>query len=200
MLEQNILVISVVAILIPIVSFLYYFIAKLAINSGIDEHQSRKKGLNRWILVILVLIYLGGYTYAVKPFGHSDSEAVYQASNEINLSVILGLIYLCLEVPYQLVKSASKDIAEALLAAGEDRRTVARQKAAETLAMIMGRKLKVSCELQAFSSNEEFVFVTYILGDKPIATRLKLNQADKPDSWKKLGDWIIGSYQNQKAQ
>lgn len=197
--EVNTLIVFGITFAIPAIFFLYYFVAKTAINAAIDEHQEGKRAftLPRWMLVIIILICLVSYAFVVKPF-ERGFELISQQAVQINTAVIIGLFYLSLEVPYQLVKVAAKDIAEALLAAGDDRRSVARLKAAETLAVIMGRKLKVSCELQAFSSNEEFVFVTYILGDKPVATRLKLNQADKAESWKKLGEWIMGNYQNQK--
>jgi hypothetical protein len=179
------------------VSFLYYLLVRTAIQSGIDEHQENRKPFNRWILVILVLLSLGVYIAYVRPFSESWT---FSANPEISIIVVLELVYIAIEIPYQLVKIAAKDAAEELLAAGDDRRNIARMKSAQTLAVIIARKLKVSCELQAFTSNEEFVFLTYIVNNKPIATRLKLNQADKADNWKKLGEWIMSNYQKENPQ
>jgi hypothetical protein len=111
--------------------------------------------------------------------------------------VILGFVYLGLEIPYLLVKMAAKDFVEEIAAAGNDKRQAARVKSAEVLADIVRRKLKVGCELQAITQNDEFVFLTYIVNNKPVATRLKLSQADSAESWKKLGDWLITNYQAQ---
>jgi hypothetical protein len=198
---------SIIAFLsIPIViavSFLYYLLSKTAIESAINEHQENKRGFSRWVLVVIVLFALGIYVVRVKPFSESQwaiSQWAIQTNPEISIAALLGLIYVAIEIPYQLVKTAAKDAAEELLAAGDDRRNLARMKSAQTLATIIARKLKVSCELQAFTSNEEFVFLTYIVDNKPVATRLKLNQADKADNWKKLGEWIMSNYQKENPQ
>jgi hypothetical protein len=61
----------------------------------------------------------------------------------------------------------------------------------------VAEKLNVACKLESFSGNEEFIFLTYIVNNKPIATRLKLNQADKAENWKKLGEWMITNYQKE---
>ncbi len=184
MTEKNILFIVLALILIPLVSFMYYLAFKRAINSAIREHRGDKP-FSRWIIIVIVIIATLAY-FSIAP------------ANESSLWVLLLVVlYIAFEIPYQLVKMAANDIAEELYATGDDKRNAARLKAAETLAMIVGRKLKVACELQTFTSNEEFVFLTYILNNKPIATRLKLNQADKADNWKKLSDWIITNYQKE---
>lgn len=198
MLDQNTLVVILIAFLSPVFAFLYYFIAKVAFNSAIEEQQG-KKSLNRWFIVMIVLGFLATYAFIARPF----SESVYATNplpKESLYFVALALLYIGLEVPYQLTKMAAKDAAEELLSAGDDRRNMARLKSAQTLATIMGRKLKVSCELQAFTNNDEFIFLTYIIDNKPFATRLKLNQADKPENWKKLGEAIMQNHQKFPQQ
>jgi hypothetical protein len=198
MFDQNNVVLFMIIVLIPAAFFLLYFIARSAVNAAIDEHQGARS-FNRWLLAIPVLIGLLVYAYVGRPFARESFETAYQPSTEISIGIFFALFYLAVEVPYQLIKSAAKDVAEGILDAGDDRRNIARMKSAQTLATIISRKLKISCELQAFSSNEEFIFLTYILNNKPAATRLKITQADNPESWKKLGEWLMSSYQKENS-
>jgi hypothetical protein len=199
MFDQNTVILFMIIVIMPAAFFLYYFIARSAVSAAIDEYQGART-FNRWILVIPVLIGLGVYAYMARPFVRESFEPAYQPSTEISIGVFFALLYVAIEIPYQLIKSAAKDIAEGILAAGDDRRNIARLKSAQTLATIISRKLKISCELQAFSSNDEFIFLTYILNNKPAATRLKIIQADNPESWKKLGEWLMSSYQKENPQ
>lgn len=185
MTQTTILFILLALFLIPLFSFIYYLIFKRAINAAIREHRG-EKSLGHWIVTIIIIIGLIVY-FSIPNFAQQPSLWI----------VLVVILYIAFEIPYQLVKMAANDIVEDLAAAGNDKRDAARQKAAETLAMIVGRKLKVPCELQSFTSNDEFVFLTYILNNKPIATRLKLNQADKADNWKKLSDSMIANYQKE---
>jgi len=198
MIDQNMLLTILITFLIPAAAFLYYFIFRTAIGQAMEEHQGTKF-INRWIFVVISLIVLVTYAFMAKPFWKLPNESVYEPAPIVLLFIFFCLAYVALEIPYQLVKIAAKDMAEELAAAGDDKRNAARMKSAETLASIIKQKLKVSCELQAYTGNEEFIFLTYIVNNKPIATRLKLNQADKPENWKKLGEWIMSNYQAQNS-
>jgi hypothetical protein len=199
MIDLNIVLTILAIFFVPGAGFIYYFLFRTAIHAAIEEHQGAKF-FNRWIFVAAILILLSVYAFVAKPFWQFPYESFYQPSLPVLFFVIAGVVYLLLEIPYQIVKMAARDAAEELAAVADDNRLAARTKSAVVLADIVGAKLKVACELQAFSSNEEFVFLTYIVNNKPIATRLKLNQADKPENWKKLGEWIITSYQKETAQ
>lgn len=185
MLSDTVLIILLI-LSAPALCFLYFISFQIAIRSAIKENNG-EKFFNRLYILFAVIVALGAI-YFVK-FG-LDSMPVHVAA-------AVGVFYLVLEIPYQLVKYAAKAMVDELIAVNEDKREAARLKQAQTLAAIIEEKLNISCELQAFSHNEEFIFLTYILKNKPIATRLKLNQADKAESWKKLGEWLITNYQKE---
>jgi hypothetical protein len=192
----NIIVILAFSACFLIASFVYYFTFSRAINDALREHEGQRSFNGGWLSVFLVSIALIAYIYIASPTFESLISNMFSGS----LLVVVGLFYLAFEIPYLLVKMAAKDFVEQIAAVGDDKRIAARAKSAEVLADIVRRKLKVAVELQAMSNNDEFVFLTYIINNKPIATRLKLNQADKPENWKKLGEWMIANYQKEYPQ
>jgi hypothetical protein len=196
MLDQNTLLIVLIAFTISAVCFLYYFLFQTAISSALKEHQG-ERFFNRWILVTIILVILTAYGFMARPFTATNRPSSYEASPVVQFFMICAICYVVLEIPYQLVKMAAKTMADEVLAAGDDKREVARLKSAQTLASIIHEKLNVTCELQAYSSNDEFIFLTYIVNNRPVATRLKISQADKAESWKKLGEWLIQGYQKE---
>jgi hypothetical protein len=195
MIEQNLMLTLALAAFFLIASYLYYIIFSKAIKDALLEHEGNWS-FNGWISIAIVSTLLVTYIFLASPSLESITSNFFSPS----LLFVVGLIYIAFEIPYMLVKMAAKDYIEQIVAAGDDKRIAARQKSAEVLADIVRRKLKVDVELQALSNNEEFVFLTYIVNNKPIATRLKLNQADKPENWKKLGEWIITNYQKEYPQ
>lgn len=197
MIDQNFLLTIILTFLIPVLSFLYYFQFRNAIHAALEEHQHGTKFINRLALIPITFIVLVAYAFIAKPFWKLPNESVYEPAPIVLAFIAFCVLYLALEIPYQLVKMAAKDMAEELVMVGDDKRNAARLKSAQTLASIIHQKLNVSCELQAYSGNEEFIFLTYIVNNKPIATRLKLNQADKAENWKKLGEWVMKNYQKE---
>jgi hypothetical protein len=195
MIEKNLILTLALGAFFLIASYVYHAIFSKAIKDALSEHEG-KWSFNGWISIAVVGTLLVTYIFLASSSVESITNNLFSPS----ILFILGLVYLAFEIPYMLVKMAAKDYVEQIAAAGEDKRIAARQKSAEVLADIVRRKLKVDCELQALTSNEEFVFLTYIVNNKPIATRLKLNQADKPENWKKLGEWIITNYQKEYPQ
>jgi hypothetical protein len=190
-------IISVIVIfLIPVACFMYFFLFQIAIRNALKQHHGEKH-FNRWVIVGFVAIGLIFYYFLAKP---RNADFQYEPSIIVQIFALLGAVYLAIEVPYQVVKMAAKEMAFELVEVADDKRETARLRSAETLASIVSEKLKVPCKLESFGGNEEFIFLTYIVNNKPIATRLKLNQADKAENWKKLGEWIITNYQAQNPQ
>jgi hypothetical protein len=183
-----------ITVVVLIASFIYYMTFSRAIKSAIQDHENKNRFDGSWIFIFVIFFAEIAYFFIAVPNFESFMAGMVTGSSFI---AVIGIFILAFEIPYVLVKMAAKDYIEQIAAAGDDKRQAARVKSAEVLADIVRRKLKVSCELQAITSNDEFVFLTYIVNNKPIATRLKLNQADNAESWKKLGDWLITNYQAQ---
>jgi hypothetical protein len=188
-----------IALMIPAACFLYFFIFQIAITSALKESRG-ETFFNRLFLVFGIMIALAAYFFIGKPFSRYP---LYELQpEEFNIGTILflaGIAYLLVEIPYQLVKHSAHAVIDDLQTAGEDKRNITRLTRAQTLADIVAKKLQITCELQSFSSNDDFIFLTYILNNKPAATRLKIIQADNPESWKKLGEWLITSYQKENS-
>ncbi len=185
---NNTLLIIILILSIPALCFLYFISFQIAIRSVIKENDG-EKFFNRLYIVFAVILALGAIYFLNIGI---DSMLTHVA-------VAVGIFYLLMDIPYYLVKHAARAMVDELLSVNDDKREAARLKQAQTLAAIVQEKLKIPCELQAFSSNDEYVFLTYILSNKPIATRLKINRADKAESWKKLGEWIMTNYQKETA-
>jgi len=179
-----------------VMGYIHYSNFSRAIRDAVREHENPSKYNGSLIFIFVVSFALIAYFFIAVPTPESFIDGFVSGGSFL---VIVGIFYLTFELPYLLVKMAAKDYVEQLAAAGDDKRQAARMKSAEVLADIVRRKLKVDCQLQALTSNNEFVFLTYIVNNKPIATRLKLNQADNPENWKKLGEWIITNYQTSTS-
>lgn len=193
--DDNTVVIIILCITVPFACFLYLYLFRVAIIAAVKEHQGEKR-FNRLFLVAVILPILIIYAGFEKPF--SAWYRLEESSFGFYL-LALGFAYITIEIPFQLVKSAAKSVVDDIEDAGEGKRNLARMKSAEELAAIISQKLELPCELQAFSANEEFVFLTYILNNKPYATRLKLKHADNAENWKKLGERIMQNYQTEAS-
>jgi hypothetical protein len=181
---------------VPILGSLYHLAFTNAIDEAMQEYRGRKF-FNRWWLTVIVFLALIAYALTARLFEISVFD---QSALQSLLLCFLGILYLAVEIPYQLVKMAAKDKVEQMLATREFLFQKASKQNAELLAERVRQKLKVDCELQTLSHNQDFVFLTYVVNSKPIATRLKLSQVEKSETWTSVGEWIIRHYQEEHPQ
>jgi hypothetical protein len=140
---------------IPILGSLYHLAFTKAIDDAIEESQG-KRCFHRWLLPLLVFLALMLYAFTARLF---EPPYLEKLSFPSWFLCCLGTLYLALEIPYQLVKTAAKDKLDIILTLREGKFQKMNQESAELRAKLARLRLKLDAELENFSSDEPLVFL-----------------------------------------